>query len=196
MDLLTIIVVLLVVSWALGFGVFHVGWLIHALLVVAVVVLIVRLLRGNSVIALLLIPLALGTQACGGTAARDEGFALTNADAGTDCRVWSEQLHYFSTEPVYIHFDGLPGNDHDAVALAYYASPSTAIVDHLHYRWTHKDTEGLLGFYGCDNSPTCATRLAQGRYVARVFFNEDWTRRRCESQSFYVWDIPAPYQNN
>jgi uncharacterized membrane protein YtjA (UPF0391 family) len=45
----TILVVLLVM-WALGFGVFHVaGGLIHLILVVALVVLVVQLLTGRRV---------------------------------------------------------------------------------------------------------------------------------------------------
>lgn len=51
MDLLTILIILLVVAWALGFGVFHVtNAALHVLLVVALVVLIIRVLRGRSVI--------------------------------------------------------------------------------------------------------------------------------------------------
>jgi hypothetical protein len=51
MDLLTILIILLVVAWAGGFGVFHVTmWAIHLLLAVALVLLIIRILRGRSVI--------------------------------------------------------------------------------------------------------------------------------------------------
>ena len=46
--MLWIIAAVLVVLWLLGFIVFHVsGWLIHLLLVVAVVVIVVNLLRGR-----------------------------------------------------------------------------------------------------------------------------------------------------
>ncbi len=44
------IVVILLVLWVLGFGVFHVaGGLIHLLLVVAVIVLVVQLISGRRV---------------------------------------------------------------------------------------------------------------------------------------------------
>ena len=48
MDLLTILVVVLVVLWLAGYFAFHIaGGLIHLLLVVAVIVLVIRLLRGG-----------------------------------------------------------------------------------------------------------------------------------------------------
>ncbi|NOT08898.1 MAG: lmo0937 family membrane protein [Gemmatimonadales bacterium] len=41
--------VILLVAWALGLGVFHVaGGLIHLLLVIAVVVVLLRVIRGRS----------------------------------------------------------------------------------------------------------------------------------------------------
>jgi hypothetical protein len=46
--MLWIIVAVLVVLWLLGFIVFHVSsWLIHLLLVVALVVIVINLLRGR-----------------------------------------------------------------------------------------------------------------------------------------------------
>jgi hypothetical protein len=46
--MLETILVILVIAWALGFFAFHVSSkLIHVLLVIAVVILIVRLLRGR-----------------------------------------------------------------------------------------------------------------------------------------------------
>jgi hypothetical protein len=49
MDLLTVLVIILVLAWAGGFLAFHVGGgLIHLLLVVALVVVVVRLLRGRG----------------------------------------------------------------------------------------------------------------------------------------------------
>ena len=49
--MLEAIVVILVVLWALGFFAFHVGGgLIHALIVIALVILIIRLLKGRSVL--------------------------------------------------------------------------------------------------------------------------------------------------
>ncbi len=45
------ILVILVVLWALGFLVFHVGsGLIHLLLVIAAIVLVVRLIQGRRVL--------------------------------------------------------------------------------------------------------------------------------------------------
>jgi hypothetical protein len=44
------ILVILLVMWALGFGVFHIaGGLIHLVLVVALVVLVIQLLTGRRV---------------------------------------------------------------------------------------------------------------------------------------------------
>ena len=47
--MLETILIILVVLWALGFFAFHVGGLVHALLVIAAVVLIIRLLQGRRV---------------------------------------------------------------------------------------------------------------------------------------------------
>jgi len=48
--MLETILIILVVLWALGFFAFHVGGLIHVLLVIAAVVLIIRLLQGRRVL--------------------------------------------------------------------------------------------------------------------------------------------------
>jgi len=49
--MLEAIVIVLVVLWALGFFAFHVGGgLIHALVVIALVILIVRLLKGRKIL--------------------------------------------------------------------------------------------------------------------------------------------------
>jgi hypothetical protein len=51
MDLLTILVVVLVLLWLGGYFAFHVTTgFIHLLLVVAVVVLVIRLLRGGRAV--------------------------------------------------------------------------------------------------------------------------------------------------
>ncbi len=48
MDLLTLLVVLLVLLWAGGYWIFPIGGsLIHLLLVIALVVLVLKLLRGE-----------------------------------------------------------------------------------------------------------------------------------------------------
>jgi len=50
-DMLEAIVIILVVLWALGFFAFHVGGgLIHALIVIALIILIVRLLKGRKIL--------------------------------------------------------------------------------------------------------------------------------------------------
>jgi len=43
------IFVILLILWLLGFSVWHVGALIHLLLIAAIVVLIVRLVQGRAV---------------------------------------------------------------------------------------------------------------------------------------------------
>jgi len=49
--MLEAILIILVILWALGFFAFHVGGgLIHALLVIALVILIVRLLQGKKIL--------------------------------------------------------------------------------------------------------------------------------------------------
>jgi fatty acid desaturase len=50
-EMLEALVIILVVLWALGFFAFHVGGgLIHALIVIALIILIVRLLKGRKVL--------------------------------------------------------------------------------------------------------------------------------------------------
>ena len=50
-DMLELIIIILVVLWALGFFAFHVGGgLIHALIVIALIILIVRLLKGRKIL--------------------------------------------------------------------------------------------------------------------------------------------------
>jgi hypothetical protein len=48
-DLLYVLAVILIIGWILGAFVFSVGGLIHILLVVAVVAILLRLIRGRSV---------------------------------------------------------------------------------------------------------------------------------------------------
>ena len=48
MSIFTILFVVLLVAWVLGFGVFHVaGGLIHLLLVLAVIVILYRVITGR-----------------------------------------------------------------------------------------------------------------------------------------------------
>ena len=48
-DLLYVLAIILIIGWILGAFVFSVGGLIHILLVVAVIAIILRLIRGRSV---------------------------------------------------------------------------------------------------------------------------------------------------
>lgn len=48
-DLLYVLAVILIIGWILGAFVFSVGGLIHILLVVAVIAIVLRLIRGRSV---------------------------------------------------------------------------------------------------------------------------------------------------
>lgn len=48
-DLLYVLAIILIIGWILGAFVFSVGGLIHILLVVAVLAILLRLIRGRSV---------------------------------------------------------------------------------------------------------------------------------------------------
>lgn len=48
-DLLYVIAVILIIGWLVGAFVFSVGGIIHILLVIAVIAILVRLIRGRSV---------------------------------------------------------------------------------------------------------------------------------------------------
>ena len=48
-NLLYIIAVILVIAWAIGFLGYHAGGIIHILLVIAVVAVLLRVIRGGSV---------------------------------------------------------------------------------------------------------------------------------------------------
>ena len=48
-SLLYIIAVILLISWAIGFFAYSAGGLIHILLVIAIIAVLLRLIRGNSV---------------------------------------------------------------------------------------------------------------------------------------------------
>jgi hypothetical protein len=48
-DLLYVLAVILIIGWILGAFVFSVGGVIHILLVVAVIAILLRLIRGRSV---------------------------------------------------------------------------------------------------------------------------------------------------
>lgn len=48
-DILYILAVILIIGWLLGYFVFSVGNLIHVLLVVAIIAILLRLIRGRGV---------------------------------------------------------------------------------------------------------------------------------------------------
>lgn len=48
-DLLYIIAIILIIGWLLGAFVFNVGTIIHVLLVIAVIAILLRLIRGRRV---------------------------------------------------------------------------------------------------------------------------------------------------
>jgi Family of unknown function (DUF5670) len=45
---LEIIIAILIIGWLLGFFAFHVGSLIHILLVIAIIVVLVRIIQGRN----------------------------------------------------------------------------------------------------------------------------------------------------
>ena len=49
-NLLYLLAVILVVGWAVGFFAFHAGGIIHILLVIAVIAVIFRVIRGDRVL--------------------------------------------------------------------------------------------------------------------------------------------------
>jgi hypothetical protein len=49
-SLLYIIAIVLIISWALGFFAFNAGSVIHVLLVIAIVVILLKVVRGNNVV--------------------------------------------------------------------------------------------------------------------------------------------------
>jgi len=49
-NLLYLIAVILIIGWVLGFFVYSAGGIIHILLVIAVIAIILRLIRGDRVI--------------------------------------------------------------------------------------------------------------------------------------------------
>ena len=48
-NLLYVVAVILIIGWLLGFFVFNAGGVIHVLLVIAVIAILLRLIRGNRV---------------------------------------------------------------------------------------------------------------------------------------------------
>ncbi len=49
-NLLYVVAVILIVAWAIGFVGFHVGGVIHVLLVIAIIAILLRVISGRKVI--------------------------------------------------------------------------------------------------------------------------------------------------
>jgi hypothetical protein len=49
-NLLYVVAVVLIIAWAIGFVGFHVGGIIHALLVIAIIAVLLRVISGRKVI--------------------------------------------------------------------------------------------------------------------------------------------------
>jgi len=49
-SLLYIIAVILIIGWVIGFFAFHVGGIIHILLVIALIAIIVRIIQGRKIL--------------------------------------------------------------------------------------------------------------------------------------------------
>ena len=48
-NLLYVIAVILVIAWAIGFLGYHQGGIIHILLVIAIIAVLLKVIRGNSI---------------------------------------------------------------------------------------------------------------------------------------------------
>jgi len=48
--ILYIIAVILIIAWAIGFFAYSAGWVIHILLVIAVIAILLRLIQGRKVL--------------------------------------------------------------------------------------------------------------------------------------------------
>ncbi len=49
-NLLYVVAVILLIAWAIGFVGFHVGGIIHILLVIAIIAVILRVIQGRKVL--------------------------------------------------------------------------------------------------------------------------------------------------
>ena len=49
-NLLYMVAVVLIIIWAAGFFAFHIGSVIHILLVIAIIAILLRVIRGNKII--------------------------------------------------------------------------------------------------------------------------------------------------
>lgn len=49
-NLLYTIAVVLVILWALGFFVYNLGWIIHILLLIAVIAILLKIIKGKEIL--------------------------------------------------------------------------------------------------------------------------------------------------
>jgi hypothetical protein len=49
-DLLYLLAVILLIAWAIGFLGYHVGGIIHILIVIAIIAVLLRVIRGGKVV--------------------------------------------------------------------------------------------------------------------------------------------------
>ena len=49
-NLLYVIAIILIIGWAIGFIGFGAGWIIHVLLVIAVIAILIRIIQGRKVL--------------------------------------------------------------------------------------------------------------------------------------------------
>lgn len=49
-NLLYVVAVILIIAWAIGFLGFHVGGIIHILLIIAIIAVILRVIQGRKII--------------------------------------------------------------------------------------------------------------------------------------------------
>ena len=49
-NLLYVVAVILIIAWAIGFVGFHVGGIIHILLIIAIIAVILRVIQGKKII--------------------------------------------------------------------------------------------------------------------------------------------------
>ncbi|MBK7667844.1 MAG: lmo0937 family membrane protein [Sphingobacteriaceae bacterium] len=49
-NILYIIALVLVIAWAIGFIGYNAGWIIHALLIIAIIAVLLRIIQGRKVV--------------------------------------------------------------------------------------------------------------------------------------------------
>ena len=157
--MLETVIILLVILWAVGwFGPWHValGPLVHLLLIIALIVLIFRILRGRSTIIMLaLLPLLGSLEACGFTPTR----TVAAVETTTHVKL-AVNAHYDTDDWIYAEYSNFPSDPRAAVTISRRGWP------HDHYvriAFTDGDTAGELAL-----GP-----LQSGEYIARAYSHVD-----------------------